>query len=665
MRKGWFLFIVISLCLVGCQSPGKNQETFLVGEWLNALDQQFGYIESDGYKSWLEGLSVSESSVLTKEIMSVTLARAMGMEPRLAQFENADDYSYAKEIQALLEMGYVELEDGYFQGDDIVNKQAALDLLEKANNDYTQFTFPSTHYEVNYTQDPLQSPIDLEGKEGTIEQNTSINESGLYQVENRFYWVDVNDEKLTYRQASLDEIIQELELQTTFSPDLSEGIQLEEKQAKIDQTVSPVRLKPDLIPLKSHYFSFSIKGLDVSGHVSSSSLEVTLGGKLNGFEIEDTFSISDLKITADASLNPFAKQNLLLRVDYQIDNIISAGKKKSNSLNFKEIKAEDLATIRSKIESITGQSLVQNELDIVTFAFPIPGTLQMMQVGLNLKLYIGLNGEVGLAFSSSQSHGIKVVDGKASRIQRNEHSIQPYIEGSAELTSGLSVDLRGFGYSLVDFVVETGVGAEARTQVHYVNTREKVVDSPVYEASLTELEAIASQYQGSQEAFIDLCADVDLYWLVRLRIGSSSTLVSRFGLSGSWTPIKKVLSLLHLENHRNVGSCTRDYTFVEENDLPQGLHLSSQTLSLQPGQTAQLTMSDANGAVSASFYSDNPNIASVSSDGLVEAHLAGITVIKATSSNGITLSCVVYIPQDLEVEFSPLSTTSFFIFYNV
>ena len=58
--------------------------------------------------------------------------------------------------------------------------------------------------------------------------------------------------------------------------------------------------------------------------------------------------------------------------------------------------------------------------------------------------------------------------------------------------------------------------------------RDQLVDSPTYEASLTQLEEVVADYQGSQEAFIDLCADVDLYWLVRLRIGSASTLVSRF-----------------------------------------------------------------------------------------------------------------------------------------
>ena len=163
------------------------------------------------------------------------------------------------------------------------------------------------------------------------------------------------------------------------------------------QYLIPLRkpcFKPQITPLKSRYFAFSIKGVDVSGHVSSSSLEVTLGGEINGFDIEDTFSISNLKITADASLNPFARQNLLLRVDYEIDNVISAGQSKSSQVSLQEMKAEDLETIRARIEQVTGLSFVQNELDIVTFEFPIPGTLQTMQVGLNLKLYVGISGEV-------------------------------------------------------------------------------------------------------------------------------------------------------------------------------------------------------------------------------------------------------------------------------
>lgn len=664
MRRGWIWLVFIAFVLSGCRPPELDQEAFLVDEWLDALEECFGDQSGQARDQWLAGLDTTEDRPLTQEVMSITLARALGVEESEATFANASQYEQASTIQTILEMGYVELTDGSFAGEKVIDEKSALAILERANTDYTALTFPETVFEPSYVQEPIPSPVTFEGTEGTLPRPSSIQEEGLYQVEDRFYWVEMSDEAVTYRQAALEEVIQNLKLQTTFSPDLSAGLQLENDQA-VPNTTAQALFQPQITPLKSRYFAFSIKGVDVSGHVSSSSLEVTLGGEINGFDIEDTFSISNLKITADASLNPFARQNLLLRVDYEIDNVISAGQSKSSQVSLQEMKAEDLETIRARIEQVTGLSFVQNELDIVTFEFPIPGTLQTMQVGLNLKLYVGISGEVGLAFSSTQSHGIKVVDGKAQRIQHHEHSLQPYLEGSAELTSGLSVDLRGFGYPLIDFVAETGVGARATTKVHYVNMRDQLVDSPTYEASLTQLEEVVADYQGSQEAFIDLCADVDLYWLVRLRIGSASTLVSRFGLSGSWTPIKKTLSLLHLENHRNVGSCTRDYTFLEDEQLPEGLHLSSQTLSLHPGQTSLLTLSDANGAVAASWRSDDPTIASVSSEGLVTAHQSGITVIKATSPSGLTLSCVVYIPEESEVEFSPLNAASFFIIYEI
>ena len=104
---------------------------------------------------------------------------------------------------------------------------------------------------------------------------------------------------------------------------------------------------------------------------------------------------------------------------------------------------------------------------------------------------------------------------------------------------------------------------------------------------------------------------------------------------------------------------------MEDEQLPEGFTFVKPDLSLHPGQTSLLTLSDANGAVAASWRSDDPTIASVSSEGLVTAHQSGITVIKATSPSGLTLSCVVYIPEESEVEFSPLNAASFFIIYEI
>ena len=117
MRRGWIWLVFIAFVLSGCRPPELDQEAFLVDEWLDALEECFGDQSGQARDQWLAGLDTTEDRPLTQEVMSITLARALGIEESEAPFANASQYEQASTIQTILEMGYVELTDGSFAGE--------------------------------------------------------------------------------------------------------------------------------------------------------------------------------------------------------------------------------------------------------------------------------------------------------------------------------------------------------------------------------------------------------------------------------------------------------------------------------------------------------------------------------------------------------------------
>jgi len=101
--------------------------------------------------------------------------------------------------------------------------------------------------------------------------------------------------------------------------------------------------------------------------------------------------------------------------------------------------------------------------------------------------------------------------------------------------------------------------------------------------------------------------------------------------------------------YARTGKINSDYTQVSYVN-PSKVYLSSNTLNLESGETAKLTVSFKPGKVSDSsitWSSANTKIATVSSKGMITALGAGVTTITATACNGITATCEVSVDQEV------------------
>ena len=126
-----------------------------------------------------------------------------------------------------------------------------------------------------------------------------------------------------------------------------------------------------------------------------------------------------------------------------------------------------------------------------------------------------------------------------------------------------------------------------------------------------------------------------------------------FDASGK--PVKKIV-VDEVEQGRyllSVNSATGDYTYYTSSaSLVSGLTMSESTLTLNPGTTAQLTVtvtpSDALNA-SVAWTSSNEEVATVDASGLVTAVAGGSCTITATATDGsgISATCTVFVGTNM------------------
>lgn len=606
----WLKVFCLALCLMGCQ----HHQTYSIGEWLESLVEQLSYQDDSIMTHWqqlLQDKSLEEPLCITDTILV------------LNDILDGDDKDF------LVAMGLYEKEE--ITTDNFVSKERAMRLNDKL-------------LEILENEVFSQPKTDATFKPGIIQTDDLDQEHtpGIYETPDGYYVIEDDG---TIREARFDEIIAELDIETTFSPDLSESIILPEdamiqEGEVVEQSYLPTT--NTLLPISRRHFSFRLNDYQVHGQVWSRGVSVQIKKRTDeGYVLTNDLMLSNLAIHSNVNLKQENEPHFYFRADYDIEDRFSVAKEHKQNFTTKKLDVATLTTLTEQLATLVDQHpKIQNTLDLFKFDIPVPGTLNTLKVQMALQLQLLVNGEASVTLACKQHQGYQNTSSFLHEIQQKEWSLTPYIDGSTELLCNLDFDLCLGQFLIADSFAQSGFGAEGTATMHYVDTQKKAVNKTSMQASLSQIAEVLDDYEDSKEAYIDTCLDANVYWLCRLGVGGNQrSLLRKLGIYASFVPIKEQKGLFHIEDHQIVSECTRQYDFEDWQELKDQLQLSSYQVILKPNETFLLT------AVCdepLTWFSNDSTIASVK-DGCITAHQIGSTMVQVKSESGQSNSCVVIV----------------------
>lgn len=585
------LLFALMFIFIGCQT-----DTYLLSSYLEDTKSLF-LIEGD-----LETKGDINSPLHYKELAEILIDLT----------HESLDYLYTLEC----------FDESMYLKNEVVSKDQALKINQKVYEDL----FQKEYYETTF---------DL-GNITSVDANEKLNaiKPGIYEQNGDFYEVDENGNVQNYD-------IKDIELESTFSPNLQQSIILpEDSETTIDDT--SFHLASGLTPLTSRYFKFAIKDYSVSGRVTEDSLQIKVSKKTeSGYKIENELSLNDLKCTIDLSLE---EKEFYFRADYQLKDTLAISK--SKTVKEDHVTLESFEKIKQKISNITNQSpVVDDELHLLSFQFEVPSTAHLINVSLDLSLRLMANGEAKITLSTTQNQGTQTFQDSINHLNQQRWEVKPYIDGSLECASVL-----GFGFNLgkvhlADFSLQGGIGAGATSKIHFVDVKKKVIETTSQTIDPITIEHLLETYDKLGNRYIDFCADVNVYYFARVVANQKSSLLRKLGLYGSMTPLKNNISLLHIENHQVVDACTKGEILYDPQIEIDAFDISNYQLYLTVGKRVQLTSSKN----ACEYSSTNPAIVTVSSDGIITALKTGYATIIVKDEEGVERHCLVFVQEETAV----------------
>lgn len=583
MKKYGFLFLFL---LCGCQ-----KDSYSLSEYINDTKALFCVEEIEVYDDLNQPL-------YAKQLLDI-----------LVDLSNEDlDYLFSFDC-VTKEM---------CEENNIISKEIADKMNEYVYNEVYSKQFYETNFDIG---EVISVPSDTD---------LSCLPQGIYEKDGTIYEVDHNGE---YKEYELDCF----ELESTFSPNLSESIVLPEGVSLSPSGTSFFEDR-SLIKLKSHYFNFKLKDYKISGSVYPKGVQINVYKKTeNGYKIENELTLNNIQCTCDLSLE---QKDFYFRVDYDLKDQFKVSKTKTINQNKVDLKSFDL--FKNAIKNLKEKlPIVEDELHLLTFKFEVPATQKLVTITMDLSLKLLANGEVDLTFKTSNKQGSQSYKDDLHYLNKQSYEFKPYVEGSIECACDLNFGLNLGKVHLVDVGMRGGIGAEATSTIHYVDKKNKWIGSDKVDVDLDKLAQLFEKYNLDDEKYIEFCSDANIYYFGRILVNQKKSLFKNLGIQGTYTPIKNDISLIHIENKKIVEACTRNEIIDDENIEIDVFDISNYQFYLKVGKSVQITVSKEN----CTFTSSNPEIVSVNQSGVITALQEGYATIVVEDETGYKRSCLVMVAK--------------------
>lgn len=632
------------------QKAGLTQEPVPVQEAIE-LAEGFGILadeETDESENWLDrGFTAS------------TIANLLLLEETEAVIEDIADNPYKDKIQAVVDAGLMEMENGKFSPDEYVERSEGLALLDEVVERLNNPTFEEK-YEVQ--EDPAVSitpiePVSFDEDEMVVQ----VNDSTGYKTGDL---VRFADEEHMMRVFTVEEVegnalhIAEADpLSYTQSIDISGEADLDFSEAEIiDGNVNPL---PSHSTVQSSFrkpvHHLEANGFNVDFDMDSSGISAEVSKELpHGEELYASLKFNGIHVSYSWSSTRDNVKGAYFTVECHtqedIGIRIESYKKLYGDLS-KLDPHEFLNSMRTLFKEASTEAI---EVPICTVRIPIANLPDItVKAQLLLKIYAGGRAQ----FTLFQNHlaGMEVRNGSPRLIHEYDHDETANLRSELTATGAVRFAFDLFKKSMMDISLEAGASCAAVPVLHLYD------EEGNHETYTESFSPDAADELAAGNPDILVCTDINAWWVLKIELNSDKSVLHKFGLSRTFNILDSDNSSIfpggrvHMENFSIVPSCTRkerikDTKAEEEVITSDKLIIDAYAKAVHIGNAKQITITGMPSGYAQSdivFSSSDSSIASVDQSGNVTAHASGSAIITISTKDGkYYAKCNILVPVE-------------------
>ncbi len=646
------LSIIIS-SLSGCKKE-DNAATLHVGEWLHMVNEAFGMYSYNQEEPYFKNVTAKNDyftdvqiavewniietdkekidleEAVTNNFLAITLVNAANLSGNgTVSITNPSQVDEPEKVVIAIENGIFILHDNEeFEAGAIADPNTARIALEKS-----VFLWADRTYE--------ETKVDYTAKEGVIDLSKGVFEPEDYQYDavnntvvipeeyvegmepGDVYIIPATDsnpvetackvENVTFKdgnaiiknidqEVNSEEVFEELHVQSTYQPKLSELNVLDgngnpitwvqsastmDSRKKVYEISDLVTGKEQMLAKQtgvSGKLSFNYEGMTISGEISDNSISFKIKGSVykdKNFDImvDTSGEVSDIKATCEYDYSHFKLHSATAKVGFKTKQKVGA----TVSTKATGVFAPDYSNGNGKfgtnfLRAVYKDKTAKGAKSVKICSFPVAGA-GVLSWNLDVNLNISMSGSVSVVVTKSNNYGIEYRNNNIRYIKETNTDIDANAKATIEgcLYIGTSVSI--LKVKLVGVGIEAGVGVEGEVTAHLVDIHNVLQDElttsngDILLANLDNLN-LRSTDSSKIQLHVDLCEEVVTYGILNFKLDTNTALykvLSKANLKDSnGKSIEFEISLLgkdncplhqpfHWEDGRLVDKCTRKY----------------------------------------------------------------------------------------------------------
>lgn len=763
---------IVASC--GCSKQKSNTLTF--GQWLGMINKAFGmesYVKEEPY---FESIDSDDQYFNTVQIAAewevIDTSSTFNPEDTLIWKDalitlvNAGNFTHNsanddEKIQYAIENFDMTIRTYWMNRS--IDVATATSLLVEAQEQWANRTYAETISMVDYSKGVLElSESELGYYEVDENSNILMSEQSakIFSVGDIFVLPDIGDcsitkaykveeikiengvaEIVTSDDLELGDFVDELYIEDTFTPDLTQAefydgngnllqagtgnVELQSNSSANGYNVTNLAYTSNSdvqamqLSVKTSY-EFEVDGCKVELTTKSAGLSAKIemplskDKKVKGYyEVE----ISNFEVTNKIDYSWFTLHSAELKVDYETKSTVGV---KKTYVDEKAVYAPKWTNGNGKFLTNLKNSVWKDSDALGAKTIKI-GSIKVASIGVasfSVDIYAKLkvDGSIEISYSETGCKGIEYKNGNCRVINTSDKDTDVKFKCKAEGTVSVVPTVNAFGYAILGFKGETGLGAEASLTWHLADAgnhllqETEITDLPpeVVEAmevsGLTadaeEIKKLAEEQGGTFECetstvdlHIDTCIDINVYFILKVGIEEETLagkLLKKTKVKITWEIFgskNATICNLHVENFDFASAfsnirfltgkdqCTLKYepfddveeevteeTNTNENgsvDVGEVLVISDMKVVLQAGTCKTISVVQVPKGYELKDIvceSSDKSIATIDKNGVITAVGEGSTTIIVKTNDGkYSCACAITVVSENEEDFTPLN----------
>lgn len=373
-------------------------------------------------------------------------------------------------------------------------------------------------------------------------------------------------------------------------------------------------------------FKCAVSGMLYSKKISQKSVNAK-----GSIKVSKSLEIKDISCDYDVNLLKQSAYITISGTQVEKDSIsasLSAGNKTPYKIGEKSL--EDLPETASTVISKT-----LAEIPIKTFG-PV-------SIRLIVKAKISLEGSVEFVVTTESTYGAELKNGNFRVVKNINRDRDITVNAKVEVTAYVGPAIYVANKNILSVGFEGGIGANYAMILHVYNKNNN--EQLYYQEVGFNLDEIGATQTIEKNLGVDVCQDIDVYWILKFTTDDDSYLLKKLKISYSHEFLgKKNASFVdkHIEDGKDVGECTRKYdreATTEETTEPNysdSIETEKFSSTVNVGASSKINITALPEGYSNSdlvFSSQDSSVATVSKDGTITGVSSGSTIITISTSD--------------------------------